>query len=453
MSLKTRRFLYIFFIIIFIITTPLICLYSTGYKIGSNFIIKKTGMLILDTEPKGAKIYINGKLQNNFFKKYFTKKNSQITTPAKIKNILPGNYDIKIEYEGYWSWEKKLKINSGQSTFAEDIYLFKKNIPLSIINKKFNNIKISNNKKYLVAINKKENILINLNKNNIINYTTATSSNLIATSSNLIWSSNDKKIIINNVLFNINDWQNPIILKNIIGKNIKTIKWANDSDDKILYKIKNSLHIFNLLSGEDKILFSGKNFSDYIQKNNLLYIASESNLGSNLIILNIDDNKILKNIKLSSSSYSFINKNHKLINLYDNKYKILYLIDPFSDIKPLHETINNIKEAYWINDSYLIYANDFEIWTIDINNYNRKLLTRLSQKINKIIWHYSNNYIIYSTDKEINAIELDNREKHSITKLAEYNSIQNLSLSSDGNILYFYSKIGNQNGVYKLIIQ
>ncbi len=453
MSLKIRRFLYIFFIAIFIITTPLLCLYATGYKIGSNFSIKKTGMLILDTEPKGAKIYINGKLKNNFLKKYFTKKNSQVTTPAKIKNILPGNYDIKIEHDGYWSWEKKLKINSGQSTFAENIYLFKKNIPLSIINKEFNNIKISNNKKYIAAINEKENILINLNKNNITNYITATSSDLISTSSDLIWSYNDKKIIINNTIFNINDWQNPIMLNNIIGKNTKTIKWSDNSDDKILYKIKNSLHIFNLSSGEDKILFSGKNFSDYIQKNNLLYIANQSNLNSNLIILNINDNKILKNIKLPNSSYSFINKNHKLINLYDNKYEILYLIDPFSNIKPLRETISNVKQAYWINDSYLIYANNFEIWTIDIDNYNKNLLTRLSQKINKIIWHHSNNHIIYSTNKEINTIELDNREKHSITKLAEYNSIQNLSLSNEGDILYFYSKIENQNGIYKLIIQ
>ena len=112
MTLKTRRLLYISFILAFLIITSSLILYATGYRIkltwpiDFNQTFQKTGMFIFDTEPHGAKIYLNKKPQELFFKKIFTREESFIKTPTKIKNLLPGEYDITLELEGYWPWRK-----------------------------------------------------------------------------------------------------------------------------------------------------------------------------------------------------------------------------------------------------------------------------------------------------------------------------------------------------------
>src|SRR3989339_825930 len=317
MTLKTRKFLYLFFVFLFIVITPIISMYAAGYKFSGGFKVQKTGSLIINSNPRGARILINNKVQQNIFKKIFSSGGGYITTPAKIKNLSPEEYTVEINLKDYLPWKKKLTINPGQSTFAEDINLLK----------------------------------------------------------------------------------------------------------------------------------------DYIAKNETIFFIENQKDNSLLKIYNIDEAREVNQISLPLSDYSFINYGHKLINLYDPKHKILYLIDPYDNFKPLRETINNITKTYWADDTRLLYTNDFEVWIFNLKNLQKKLLTRISQKIDNIIWHPSNNNIIYSTNKNINVIELDDREKYNITKIIELDGITNTVLNKKGDTLYFYAQIGNQKGLYKLLIQ
>src|SRR3989344_4788562 len=93
MTLKVRRIISLIFILLFLTIAPAIVLYAAGFKFNKN----------------------------NF-----------IVTPAKIKNLLPGEYNLSLELNGYSGWQKKLTIYPGSSTFAEDIYLFKNDLPVQI---------------------------------------------------------------------------------------------------------------------------------------------------------------------------------------------------------------------------------------------------------------------------------------------------------------------------------
>ncbi len=73
---KRRKILFFIFLAIFIVATPLIALYATGYKINlkdplSRQLVQKTGMFILETKPEGASIYINDKEQKNIIDQLF----------------------------------------------------------------------------------------------------------------------------------------------------------------------------------------------------------------------------------------------------------------------------------------------------------------------------------------------------------------------------------------------
>ena len=95
MTLKQRRVLYTLFILAFLIITPAIILYASGYKIGNGLKLQKTGIFIIDSKPRGAKIYLNDKLEQDQIKKWLLDKNSFVVTPAKIKNLLPGEYLVR----------------------------------------------------------------------------------------------------------------------------------------------------------------------------------------------------------------------------------------------------------------------------------------------------------------------------------------------------------------------
>ena len=454
MTLGIRRILFLIFIAAFIIIAPLISLYAAGYKIklswpiNINEIFQKTGMFVFDTKPEGAKIYINDKQRKQFFKKYFSKKDENfIKTPAKIKNILPGEYNIKLELDGFWPWQKKLSIYPVQATIVKNICLFKKNLPVKILDLSTQNSFISPDKNFLLLENDKKIIDINNENETIILPSIINKIQVVK------WSPDSKKILINTTILNINNIDNYISLDNFIGGNIKNIKWNNNSNE-IFYQHNNSIKSFNLNSSNDETMLNEEEYYEYLIKDNYIFLILNTNKSTKLNIFSAKSKKLIEEIDLPYSlQYKFINFDHRVINLIDTKHNILYLIKPLTKINPIKEIVNNIKYMQWIDNERLLYANDFEIWLYNGNNHKKTLLTRISQPINKIIWHPSNNYVIYSTSKSINIIELDEREKRNITKIISLDKISSLFLNNKGDILYFTARIGNQAGLYKLAIQ
>ena len=443
MTLRVRRILSFIFIILFLSITPAIMLYAAGYRLGKNgFSIQRTGMFIIDSKPKGARIFIDGKPQETWSSSIFHK-NNFITTPAKIKNLLPGEYDLRLELDGYFSWQKKLTVNPGASTFAENIYLFKNNLPVQIVPAEIKSIRL--------AAGKNQAVILSADKITFLNLTDesqkSTARNGLA-AKNIFWSEDENSLIIDNFLYNLTDLNSAIDLKKLTPNSFN-YKWSGNT---LYYQDKNSIYRLEA-SGLPKKIIGGKIFNDYLVKNNYLYLIIRSGAASNLEVMDAATGESLKNINLPAApNYTFINPGQTLLNLYDNSHKILYLIDPLSSYQPLAEIINNVKTTFWTDANNLLYINDFEIWLYNLQTKNKILITRISETINDAILHPSKDYIIYSTKQTINAIELDEREKRNSTELIAFDSIDSFKLTED-NILYFLGKIGNVQGLYKFLIQ
>jgi dipeptidyl aminopeptidase/acylaminoacyl peptidase len=456
MSLKTRRILFIFFILLFITITPLVIFYAAGYELSFKNIKKggfqKTGMLVLDTVPPGAKIYLNGKPQQLFFKKYFSGGESFVSTPAKIKNIAPGEYIVKMEKDGYSPWEKKLSVFSGMSAYAEDVSLFKKSLPLLAANGKIKNVSYSPDKRYLAAVQDEKINIIDTDKNVLLTINTEKSA---SGTNEILWSPDSKKIMAERIIYNTANGSIEFNLKQATSDSLD-IKWG-ENNDEIFYikktKGENLINSFNLTTKEEKSILKEKEIMDFIIKAGRLYYISRGLARSDFKAAEISSGKIISSIELPySSEYEFINPVQELINLIDKKHQTLYLIDPFPQF-PLKETINNVKYTDWNEGGKLLYGNDFEIWLFDLNSRQNILLTRISETINNIFWHPNNNYIIYLTGDTVNALELDDREKRNLTEIVRLDKISDIFLNKKGDALYFVSQIGNEEGLFKLIIQ
>ncbi len=92
-----------------IISTLFAILYGKGYRISFKQNIpeiNKTGLLVVNSSPNGAQVFIDNHLT---------------TATNNTINLPPGIYDIKIQKEGYFPWQKKLKIQAEVVTKAETI--------------------------------------------------------------------------------------------------------------------------------------------------------------------------------------------------------------------------------------------------------------------------------------------------------------------------------------------
>ena len=74
-----------------------------------------TGILVTTSDPDGARVYINDKLT---------------TATNNTINLIPGNYDIRIEKEGFSSWIKKVEIKK-EEVIKTNAFLFPKVAELS----------------------------------------------------------------------------------------------------------------------------------------------------------------------------------------------------------------------------------------------------------------------------------------------------------------------------------
>ncbi len=88
--------------------TGLVILYGKGYRFGTiqngKPTISKTGLLVATSKPNGAQVFIDGNLTS--------------ATDDTI-DLIPGEYTVKIQKEGYLAWEKKVRIQKEVVTKAE----------------------------------------------------------------------------------------------------------------------------------------------------------------------------------------------------------------------------------------------------------------------------------------------------------------------------------------------
>ncbi len=113
MPYRTRIGILIGFIVLFLITAPLVVLYTAGYRWNAKKMRpEKVGIIFLRSRPADADIYLDGRIRKE-------------TTPARLRDLLPTSYQVKVSKEGYTSWAKILPVESARTTFAEGIILWK----------------------------------------------------------------------------------------------------------------------------------------------------------------------------------------------------------------------------------------------------------------------------------------------------------------------------------------
>lgn len=444
MSLRTRRIIAFIFIAGFLISAPILILYTAGYRYSfKKNEIQKAGALFIETEPKNASIYIGNELQKN-------------GTPAQITNLFPNHYKIRIEKDNYFNWEKELEIKTQNTTFAENIELFKNQQSENVSNDK-NILKLHQAKGCILfqSVSERNTNFECLTPDN--NESTVAASIAGANAELIDQSENNKKFLVKladqsyQIFSSENSYQQ--ILTDL-PKQIETIKWDEDNEHFLYFSNDTEIWQINLLGKNpvySKIAALDEPIIDFAIKGDKLYTISPSN-GKNIFSRRKlqAPNKIDNSIELPSSKFAIDSFFDDYIVLIDTGKEDIYIIS--DDLKQTKLKIEgNNKYTYLADNEMLIIYNEFEIFTVNLKDEisQPNLLIRYSTKIDKIIW-FNDNYIIALHDSKIKIIELDNRDQRIIYELnTDGKKVDEFWLDKDKENIFYLA----ENSVWKLNVK
>ncbi|PIR76819.1 MAG: hypothetical protein COU32_00025 [Candidatus Magasanikbacteria bacterium CG10_big_fil_rev_8_21_14_0_10_42_10] len=107
----------IFLILTFFIVSPLIILYTAGYRYDRDtHRIKETGVITIDVQPNDATVHLNDIMLEQ-------------RLPIHLTNRAPGIYKLSIVRQGYLPWSIPIEVQSKQTTYITDISLYRDVLP------------------------------------------------------------------------------------------------------------------------------------------------------------------------------------------------------------------------------------------------------------------------------------------------------------------------------------
>jgi len=458
MSKKIRDFLFVLFIILFIFITVITSLYASGYKFNLtwplkfNRLLQKTGMLIVATKPSRATIYLDDKPKQDL--SFNPWKKDYLTTPSKVKNILPGRYELSLELDGYWPYRQTINIYSGETTFVENVVLFKESSPRLVLASPETNLLLSRDNKYIYT--QASNEIINLKTEetrSLINKNDTAKNDLKIIAANLTvfppgkWLSNNK-FFKDGIIYDPLKETGDINSANIIGANA-TNWYFEESNDLLYYQNNQTINQFALNSKTNSLLLSDVSYLAYKPLADKIFtITQDSQIKLRSYSLN---NQALKEewSLPNNGDYIFTENLLGYLSVYDNRNQALYLFRPdYLAQGPI--AINNISNWVFLGNKTLLYANDFEIYIFDLENERSELITRRSDKIINLIWNKSDNYLIFTGGNSLNIFDFKNKNT---TTLINAEKITSPVFDEKNKNIYFWARINEEEGIYKMNLQ
>ncbi len=433
-----RRFIFLFFIGLFLLISPAIILYTSGYRYDfKNGFLRETGSINIDITPNWAEVYLNNtKLKSRF--------------PIRLNNLVPGKFSLNITSPGYFDWHKNIEVKNKETIYIKDIILLKKTEPVFLHEGKVIELVISNDGKFLIysLIKEKEKELWQKN--------IKTGENLLVTKLSdlepldIIFSPDNSYYIISTkqkpyskiFIFNTQKPEKNIDLTAYTKMPITKYNWRNGSLPEIYYSTKEQIMIFNP-ENMNQTFVNKNNFIDWFFENNQLWVIQINSSTNNpeLIkdylgfhqIFNNDFGTETENWEILTAKNDFIllkkkNQAEMLLFTQNKKYTLAgenYIISKYNN--------------------WLIAWSTWEIWT-RAQNEEPVLLNRSGMQLKQII----------PLDKHntLGLVWADNT-----TVLFPYYLVSHELLAqqittaisdSDNRTLFFGGKYNDKNGLWKL---
>ncbi len=106
---KKRKILFWLSIIAFFILIGPVLIYSSGFRLGPDWNLVKTGGVFIRASKSRALVNVEGAKKHT----------SMLTRSALIKNVSPGVHRVTVSLDGYYDWKKTLEVSPEMVTSRE----------------------------------------------------------------------------------------------------------------------------------------------------------------------------------------------------------------------------------------------------------------------------------------------------------------------------------------------
>jgi len=391
MRKTTRQILFFFFAGAFLISAPLLVLYTAGYRISlNNYRVLETGALAISTTPKGAAITVNAKIATN-------------KSPTVVQNVLPQTVAVRLTKNGYIPWQDSVKVFPGQTTYitsilyADETAEIIKTFPGAVTAVK------SSNGRYL-------GILENANGHAVVKlYDVIVKEEIHLT--DLPEPTNAYSLDFSPEASLLVVFQNHLP---VTGFTVNAERVAPDT-------LRNAFQP----SAPVKILDNGKN------------VEVRSSKGTNDLLA-----------LLPEGTYEVLIADDEYLVLRDSRKTITIVSLSGSDVI----TLDVPAELWaWLPDAHLLaWSDGIEVNAYDAVNRSRTFLTRQSDLIQSLVWHPSGGAIIFGTATRVTSLDLEEHESRVSTPLLiSQGSITSAWLDKAGKTLYTLQTVNGVTTLYR----
>jgi hypothetical protein len=455
-SLRTRRIIALTFIVAFLITAPILILYTAGYRYSfKKQKVSLTGTLVLESTPKNATVHLNGTAE-------------LFHTPARLTNLFPNEYHITVDKDGYFSWQKTLPVTTQTTTFAENIVLFKKSTPDQITDQPFTDVVVAPNHKWAGGITFTE------EKGSMVSVFTGKTLLPIMSATHMtamMWSPDSEFLLITeqtdvektlHVFAISTDNARAITLPSLTISTNAIIRWMSTKNNT--FSIFDQQQVrevtinpeWNVIEApvtvETTYTFAPtQHILDCFVTNHSVYYIEQSPIDLILSLRDLNDTaekKIYPTITLPLHGvYDFKPGINNHIVLTEVTSNTTYLIT--NDLSSLPLERHDLIGMEMNNEKKLLVFDDSEIAIGDLAQTPIPLstVTRLSEGITYAQWYKDLNYILFVQNNQIQAIELDSRDVRNVTTLTTEPIVAAFA-NPNGKELYFTST--TKPGIFRL---
>jgi hypothetical protein len=378
-----RLALLITFIAAFFIISPLVIIFSAGFRFDiKNGLLRETGSLSVDVIPESTSVYLDGlKIDQKM--------------PIRLNNITPHKYILRLSAPGYYEWEKIIEINNNQTTYIKGLILIKKSPPVNISKEKVGAISVSPSGKFLAYT------IIGKNETEVIirdNITGAKSTAVTIPSSLkmiLTWSPNGYFLAVSTEqtpykLINIINAATPYKSQTLGLHNNLTVNkyiWSNDAEPKFYFENDGQIRSYlprldqssTLTSStfQDWYVYEGLLWTiDYNTSTDGLEIISDT-LGFKNNFFTIKPTESVSSSSLKAFKLSSVNKKTAVLSDHNsNKYYIV--------TKDRYYSINGNQMLYSKYNNWLLIWTPWEFWTYSEGD-EPYLLNRSGDELNNVV--------------------------------------------------------------------
>lgn len=436
-----RRLWLALLVAVFAVVAPAVVFYTAGYRWNAKKgVIERNGTLIVDTEPTGARIFLNGQLAAS-------------RSPSTRQDIAPGTYHIRLEREGYWPWEKTLEVRPERVTFITDVWLWRKADPTLVHEAEIFGIAASPDGDRLAFTERVQDdiqlVIQTIPDEGFFGVATASGGeeHMIAFppgdvptgTTQLVWSSNSNGVL-------IQDERRRTWVARVGAQTADRLpeggvyRW--EGGDLVGVRL-NERFVYRLTDGS----IQQSAFEEGVIDEQGRYQIIEDASGLRTIIERGD---ISRQFALPGGAWVFAGSEGRWMFLRNNRATSRWLAfrpdAAENEVRSVNLPVTAPPTQTTLGDDTLFVTyGSGEMWVVALGG-SAELLTRTSQPITGAVWHTEGPYLFYATQRDVSAVGLDTRDGREQVTLASFTRITQLTAANDN--LYIAGTRGTQAGIW-----